>query len=86
MPLFRRHIVGDAVDQSSDYAAIGDARKAGSVTGDETEDLLELLKDVIVRPYILKLISYAYSDARQHIQMSRASQSARSYRTTSASA
>lgn len=49
LPLFRRQISGTAVDQSNDYATTADAREKGSVTGDETEDLYELLKDVIVR-------------------------------------
>lgn len=48
LPLIRRTIRGTAVDQASDYAASTSARKQGLVEGDETEDLYQLLQDVLV--------------------------------------
>lgn len=49
LPLIRRSIQGTAVDQESDYAAAtSQVRKAGRVEGDETEDLFQLLKEVLV--------------------------------------
>lgn len=52
VPLYRRVIQGSAVDQRSEY---GQREVSASVrTGDETEDLYELLQAVIVRrPRIL---------------------------------
>lgn len=50
LPLFRRTIMGTAVDQAADYAASSSAaRLKGAVEGDETEDLYLLLQDVLVR-------------------------------------
>lgn len=48
VPLYRGTITGAAVDQRSEY---GDrvARSSGAVSGDETEDLFELLSVVKVR-------------------------------------
>lgn len=49
LPLIRRVINGTAVDQGSEY---GDRRSIGSVAGDETEDLFELLSEVKVRSFL----------------------------------
>ncbi|KAK9894873.1 adenine nucleotide alpha hydrolases-like protein [Cystobasidium minutum MCA 4210] len=48
LPLYRRAIEGTAVDQGSDYASTSTSRLQGRVEGDETEDLYELLKQVLV--------------------------------------
>lgn len=47
LPLVRRKIQGTAVDQESDYAATIADRQAGKVEGDETEDLYQLLQEVL---------------------------------------
>jgi diphthine-ammonia ligase len=47
VPLYRRVISGDAVQQGSEYGGRSVA-EAGGVRGDETEDLFELLADVLV--------------------------------------
>lgn len=49
VPLYRRIISGDAVQQGTEYGG-RKAQDAGGVKGDETEDLYELLLQVIVRP------------------------------------
>jgi diphthine-ammonia ligase len=49
LPLYRRVIHGTAVDQESDYASTSAARLQGRVEGDETEDLYDLLTEVLVR-------------------------------------
>lgn len=49
LPLFTRHIKGKAVERGPEY---GDRSKGGEGSGskgDETEDLTELLRDVLVR-------------------------------------
>jgi diphthine-ammonia ligase len=48
LPLHRRAIQGTALDLGSDYASTSTGRKNGRVEGDETEDLYELLKEVMV--------------------------------------
>lgn len=50
VPLFRRVIRGSAVEQEAEYGArTADSPDSGAgVTGDETEDLFELLKTVKV--------------------------------------
>ncbi|KDR83614.1 hypothetical protein GALMADRAFT_235897 [Galerina marginata CBS 339.88] len=45
VPLYRRVITGDAVEQGSEYGG-RNANNAGGVAGDETEDLYELLLTV----------------------------------------
>lgn len=55
VPLFRRVIKGSAVEQGSEYGSRGAG--LSSVAGDETEDMYELLKTVIVR-YSLYEIDY----------------------------
>jgi diphthine-ammonia ligase len=47
VPLYRRVIQGDAIEQNAEYGS----RSAGGagVLGDETEDLYALLEDVKVR-------------------------------------
>ncbi|CAD6567150.1 MAG: hypothetical protein CYPHOPRED_001460 [Cyphobasidiales sp. Tagirdzhanova-0007] len=47
LPLYRRNIMGTAIDQDSDYASTSSARQTGHVEGDETEDLHHLLKTVL---------------------------------------
>lgn len=48
LPLYRHTIKGTAVDQAGDYASTSEARIQGRVEGDETEDLYDLLKEVLV--------------------------------------
>lgn len=47
VPLYRRIISGDAVQQGPEYGGRS-ANEAGGVQGDETEDLYELLVQVLV--------------------------------------
>lgn len=47
MPLYRRVITGQAIEQGSEYGG-RNAKDAGAVAGDETEDLFELLSTVYV--------------------------------------
>lgn len=48
LPLYRRTIHGTAVDQGSDYASTSQGRARGHIEGDETEDLYDLLQQVLV--------------------------------------
>lgn len=48
VPLYRHVIKGSAVEQGSEYGS-RDGAGSSTVAGDETEDLYELLKTVIVR-------------------------------------
>jgi hypothetical protein len=49
VPLYRRVIVGSAVEQGAEYGArCKIAQQARGVQGDETEDLYELLASVMV--------------------------------------
>lgn len=60
VPLYRRVITGNAVEQRSEY---GDrnASDAGGVKGDETEDLFSLLSDVQVNCYrLFPSMSYGF--------------------------
>jgi diphthine-ammonia ligase len=51
VPLYRRVIRGSAIEQGSEYGTRhGDTTSPG-VSGDETEDLYELLRTVIVCPH-----------------------------------
>lgn len=50
IPLYRRFITGDAVEQGSEYGGRNHAN-AGGIVGDETEDLYALLSTVKV-PFI----------------------------------
>lgn len=52
VPLYRRVISGGAVEQGSEYGG-RNAKDAGGVVGDETEDLFSLLETVKVRVYHL---------------------------------
>lgn len=47
VPLYRRVISGDAVHQGNEYGARS-AQEAADLKGDETEDLYELLRTVLV--------------------------------------
>ena len=47
VPLYRRVISGNAVQQGSEYGGRS-AHDAGGVQGDETEDLYELLAEALV--------------------------------------
>ena len=51
MPLYRRVITGQAIEQGSEYGG-RNAKDAGAVAGDETEDLFELLSTVNVRIFL----------------------------------
>jgi diphthine-ammonia ligase len=46
VPLYRRVIQGQAVEQGAEYGV--KSAGGGGITGDETEDLHALLKDVLV--------------------------------------
>lgn len=49
VPLYRRVITGSAVEQGSEYGVRNkNAKEAGGVQGDETEDLFDLLMSVKV--------------------------------------
>lgn len=62
LPLYRRAIHGTAVDQGSDYASTSASRLQGRVEGDETEDLYELLKQVLVSSSIVWVLFGSASD------------------------
>lgn len=62
LPLYRRAIKGTAVDQGSDYASTSAARAQGRVEGDETEDLYELLAEVLVRSFLVRGPMELYSN------------------------
>lgn len=52
VPLYRKVITGNAVEQGSEYGG-RKPNNAGGIAGDETEDLLELLSTVKVHPMFL---------------------------------
>jgi hypothetical protein len=65
VPLFRRVISGQAVEQGSEYGG-RNAIDAGGVPGDETEDMYALLSDVKVNlhypsssPQNLEVLNYS---------------------------
>lgn len=57
VPLYRRVIQGTAVEQGSEYGG-RKADEAGGVTGDETEDLFQLL--VAVKVHASYILSSAF--------------------------
>lgn len=58
VPLYRRVISGEAVEQGPEYGG-RDAKDAGGVLGDETEDLFALLENVKV---CFEVLTYSSSD------------------------
>jgi len=66
VPLYRRVISGNAVEQGSEYGGRS-ASNAGGVVGDETEDLYELLSTVKVGRFIFyPLFKYNILDQAHH--------------------
>lgn len=56
VPLYRKTIDGTAVDQGSEYGG-RTANTSGGVSGDETEDLFDLLSTVKVRDFVSYIVS-----------------------------
>ena len=55
VPLYRKTIDGTAVDQGSEYGG-RTANTSGGVSGDETEDLFDLLSTVKVRDFVSYIV------------------------------
>ena len=53
VPLYRRVIQGSAIEQSNEYGGREANPASEPLSSDETEDLYELLRTVVVRPLVL---------------------------------